>query len=939
LRIRRLSAPLLSLLLAAVVLVPASATAAAPEATLVKQISFATQTAVVGQVVELGGALFFTAERQNSVQFVYPTELYRSDGTLAGTTLVFDSVDPVSSLRVVGGQLAFQGSTIAGESHIYTSDGTTAGTVVAGARLAAAGLYAVATSDGSLYSTSSYAPPGLSGGTLLKRAPGSNDPVEALPGVEVYEMVALGDNVFVAGGITTGPYDERGGVWVTDGTPAGTTRLAKPAGAISSGAQSLTATDDAVFFIGVGPGISGNPPTDDGPYTLYRATEAGITHVTRPDGSRLDNTDAPRALGNKVTFHLREDGKNALWVTDGTPTGTKQLIGADPALPTTNRNFDDRSTGGYVYTVRGGREIWRTDGTPAGTSLFGAIPAELEPLELTDFTALGGKVWFSAFTARYRAELWQADGTPTGTKIAFDLDTRPIGANIGSAVRLGDDAYFQASDGSLSPQLWHSDGTSAGTGLVTNFPNVGDRYGGTYLRNLTAAGDALYVINDANMASALWKVTPGGTTTLLLGNDPPRALQGPSIGGITAWKGGIAFVATRQTGAGNTIWTSDGTAAGTKPLPGDPAAAGGGALRALGDSLYYASPTEGGGEQLAKTDGTAGGASVLTTLTGTGSSMIIDIAVGLGGATWFVRREDQGMSSGLYRVDAAAATGATLLKQSSFIGESQATFGGRVYFDSYSDDPQQSGLWSSDGTAAGTRLEEAGARDAQVIGKSLTFIRSSGDWPNTQSSLWTTTSTLAAATRIDAGPGEVGRAFAADGHLLFARSTEALSWQLFGVAIDADGSTPDPATPDPKPTVLDKPTTPVVEPPKPNAPKPAPRVALGSIEFKAAVARDQTAPYKFSFTGELKAKPGSALAAAQCTGSVRITIVRGAKTVATKDAAVAPSPAGHCVFKLNVAVPRSKLARRGSLKAKIAFLGSSQLAKFGAPGHVKLKYG
>src|SRR5262249_45946985 len=108
-------------------------------------------------------------------------------------------------------------------------------------------------------------------------------------------------------------------------------------------------------------------------------------------------------LGNKALFRGTDANlQNGLWETDGTSNGTSEIVtGVTPTELTTfgsNVLFAD-AVGG----------LWITDGTAAGTS---EIMSGLAGIQ--DITVFGNKVLFAAGTASDR-NLWVTDGTHDGT--------------------------------------------------------------------------------------------------------------------------------------------------------------------------------------------------------------------------------------------------------------------------------------------------------------------------------------------------------------------------------------------------------------------------------------------------------------------------------------------------------------------------------------------
>lgn len=125
-------------------------------------------------------------------------------------------------------------------------------------------------------------------------------------------------------------------LWVTDGTVSGTKDLRVPGVGFGGLAPShITTFGNKAIFAGFDSSGFPNPWVTDG--TL------GGTHELVPPGSDILKPDDRfgidpdfTVLGNKVLFvgqNLAGEASRDLWVTDGTPTGTKEIAGGGPNSP------------------------------------------------------------------------------------------------------------------------------------------------------------------------------------------------------------------------------------------------------------------------------------------------------------------------------------------------------------------------------------------------------------------------------------------------------------------------------------------------------------------------------------------------------------------------------------------------------------------------------
>ncbi|HLO70307.1 MAG TPA: ELWxxDGT repeat protein [Flavipsychrobacter sp.] len=220
-----------------------------------------------------------------------------------------------------------------------------------------------------------------------------------------------------------------------------------------------------------------------------------------------------------------------------------------------------------AYTPAFGRELWISDGTPAGTKLL----ADINPggASSSPFRAAGihfnGKFYFDADDGTHGDELWVTDGTSTGTYMLKDIfpgssnGTGNPNPNPFYFCRFGTKLFFAADDGVHGREPWVTDGTAAGTYMIKDVnPGID---GGVSFEPILYNGKVYFAGYDAANGQELW-VTDGTSagTHLVKDIQPGVASSAPVY--FTVYNGKLYFVA-ETTVSGSELWVTDGTAAGT----------------------------------------------------------------------------------------------------------------------------------------------------------------------------------------------------------------------------------------------------------------------------------------------------------------------------------------------------------------------------------------
>jgi ELWxxDGT repeat protein len=339
----------------------------------------------------------------------------------------------------------------------------------------------------------------------------------------------------------SGPWE----LWKSDGTPAGTVRV-KTFAPWSGGSApySLTSFDGHLFF---------SAGTAETGMELWRSdgTEAGTVLVKDitpgPFGTRPQQMSV---VGDRMFFSALQN----LWVTDGTPEGTYEV--EDLPAPYRPENIVDLNGVAYFILAvdRAANILWRSDGTAAGTHAVVDLP------NAYDLVSRGRRLYFSGG--------WTSDGTAAGTyrlvSNAFDFTTVTGGPAPGVYFIMGGNPDSRG-------DLWRTDGTPGGTVRVIDsgpgsFGNVVGHFAATSDGRLFFGGDDEPVGHELFVTDG----TPGGTRATRDINTRPTST---SPHGFAALDGVVYFFADSNVDKVNELWRTDGTAAGTrmvKELPSVP---------------------------------------------------------------------------------------------------------------------------------------------------------------------------------------------------------------------------------------------------------------------------------------------------------------------------------------------------------------------------------
>ncbi|WP_322936943.1 ELWxxDGT repeat protein [Nocardioides bizhenqiangii] len=422
-------------------------------------------------MVGVDGTLFFTVGGDDD-----NSELWRSDGTRAGTVLVkrfsagggeYGGGGP-ENLTAVGDTLFFTASDDVHGEELWRSNGTRAGTVLVKdispggdsggydeydygpTNLTAVGETLFFTADDGIRGHEVWRSDGTKAGTVLVKniRPGSYG---SYPG----RLTAVGDTLF---------FRARDGVhgrelWRSDGTAAGTVLVEdiRPGGA-SADPEGLVGVGDTLFF-------STEDGTSGRDLWVSDGTAAGTVLVKDfpSSGDEYEEYGLSEivAVGD-TAFFAADDGSHGLelWSSDGSEAGTVMVkdirLGDYLSYPASLTPVGDT----LLFIARDGvhgQELWRSDGTTAGTSLVEDIlpnGASSRPRELTES---GGDLFFRADDGLHGDELWRSDGTEAGTSMVVDI-------NKGGAFYVTTRASYNAENGTL--RVWAAFEGSGTVGVV-----------------------------------------------------------------------------------------------------------------------------------------------------------------------------------------------------------------------------------------------------------------------------------------------------------------------------------------------------------------------------------------------------------------------------------------------------------------------------------------
>jgi ELWxxDGT repeat protein len=408
------------------------------------------------QFTNFGGGTLFVASGLHTGR-----ELFVTDGTAAGTHLVVDltpgytktankkdhisyttysdvqSSDPTEITAVGATRAVFSANNGTQPAALFATDGTAAGTT----QLTAYGLYAAS------------------------------------------NITAFGADALFEG--TSGEATAAGpagtpGLWITDGTQAGTRPIAGPTDPGQPYTTNANAAGGGFTVVATAAGgteafFAGTTAAAGTELWVTNGTDAGTVQVADIDpGAGSSSPAFITALGVGRAILTANDGTDGpqLWITDGTAGGTALLKVIDP----TNDNAFQRGFSGFTTAMLGGQteavfsaydgvdsDPWVTDGTSAGTFRL----LDYTNAYAGNFTAFDGRVFFTAQDPTHGRELWVTDGTVAGTVLFDDIDPGAAGSAPTDLHVVGTELVFTADDGG-GPATWETDGTLAGTQIVTS---------------------------------------------------------------------------------------------------------------------------------------------------------------------------------------------------------------------------------------------------------------------------------------------------------------------------------------------------------------------------------------------------------------------------------------------------------------------------------------
>ncbi|RYU95116.1 ELWxxDGT repeat protein [Emticicia agri] len=528
------------------------------------------------QLVIIGSTVYFRADDGISGQ-----ELWKSDGTAAGTAIVKD-INPLggsSNLRELtkaGNTLFFIAFDYNTGYELWKSNGTAAGTTIVKdiAPSSESSLPLNLTAFGStlyfsVYNNSQlWKSDGTAAGTVMVKTFSANS--------SVTKIISGGNILYFT---VTNYTNNTEQLWKTNGTEAGTLMLKEFVFSI----YSYVFSGNTLFF-NASDGVTG--------VELWKSNGSVVGTVLVVDLNEGEYGSSPGYL-TELNGLIYFSAMDSFYKSDGTAAGTQQISNRDAYYLT--------KVNGSLYFVDYEDEftIYKSNGTAGGTILLKKF--ERYDNQTTNFRFFGladGSVYFVAKEYEHGEELWTTNGTPAGTLLEDDLRPGIYSGFPNNFSVDGSTVYFTATNGVAGYELWKKTGTSAAVMVKDVKPNNFD----ANPNNLAKLNNFLFLNATDQYSTQLFVVNTGNSNFNLQG------LGVQEVSDFLAFNNKMYFQGKQYNG--RELWMSDGT---NISLVKDiyTGTAGGGVqnnsnpaeLTKVGNFFYFAA-TNLGDRELWKSDGT-----------------------------------------------------------------------------------------------------------------------------------------------------------------------------------------------------------------------------------------------------------------------------------------------------------------------------------------------
>ncbi len=396
---------------------------------------------VIYEYIKINSTFYFVATDE-----IHGTELWKSDGTEAGTVIVKDiawgtASSMPSNIVNLNGILYFAADDMNNGRELWKSDGTDFGTI----------MIKDINPGGSFTFNNSSNP--------------------------TYLMV-LNNTLFFAA--TTSGFGME--LWKSDGTTDGTLQVKDiRSGAGSSSPNHLINYNGKLFF-DADDGVHGIEPfVSDG-------TSVGTFMLKDIFQDKAGSLPTEYVVCNSILYFRATNEVNGseIWRTNGTPEGTTLLKDLAPESSTSNPYLltDVNGTLYFMATVELVTSLWKSDGTDVGTvkvkDLTGA----------SNFTVVNNQLYFVCYDANIGTEIWKTGGTDETTTPVTDINPAAESSTPDNLTFINGALFFSASDATSGKQLWTyiidkpAIFSSSATNVTTTTANLNCNFSG-YLTKVT----------------------------------------------------------------------------------------------------------------------------------------------------------------------------------------------------------------------------------------------------------------------------------------------------------------------------------------------------------------------------------------------------------------------------------------------------------------------